>query len=160
MNEPTIVLYDNDNLADRLMSVLRDAHGTQVQVFVRDHHQTGETVLALLPEHGPSLAAALRDWVDTWWTVGHDAQWDTPEQYLRGFGVVIEPGQWTSFATSCPYCGRADELEVVGGTFQTMGVRVSAEGFAFADAQMMQTEDEEVRCNACRRTFPATEIAL
>ena len=156
MDKPIIVRCDDEDL----MAAMRAIHGQRVEVFVLDHNQTGETLMVLLPDQESSLAAALRDWVDTWWTVGHDAQWDTPEQYLRGFGVVIEPGHWTAFATSCPYCGGADELEVVGGTFQTMGVRVSAEGFAFADASMMQTEDEEIQCNACHRTFSADAIRI
>lgn len=160
MDQPYIVLCDDDNLADRLISALRDAHGTQVQVFVRDHHETGETVLVLLPENGPSLAAALRDWVDGWWSDPDAAKFGSPENYLRGMDVVVEPGDYTTFTTSCPFCGVNDQLSVVGGTFQAMGISIAHDGFAFADAQMMQTEDEEVRCDACGSTFSMDAIRL
>lgn len=160
MEKPAIVLCDDDNLADRLLSALRDAHGTQVQVFVRDNHQTGETVLALLPEHGLSLAAALRDWVDGWWSDADAAKFGSPENYLRGMNVVVEPGDYTTFTTSCPFCGANDQLSVVGGTFQAMGISIAHDGFAFADAQTMQTEDEMVQCEACSRTFSMDAIRL
>ena len=41
-----------------------------------------------------------------------------------------------------------------------MGVRVTAEGFAFFDAKALDTEDETAHCNACDRTFPLAEIML
>lgn len=161
MEAPTIVMCDDEKeVVNRLVDALRDAHGQQVEVFVLNHGQTREVVVVLLPEKGPSLAAALRDWVEGWWSDPDEAAFGTPERYLRGFGIAIESGNFTTFATSCPYCSAEDVLEVVGGTFQTMGVRVSAEGFAFADASMMQTEKEEVRCDACQRTFPAEAIRL
>lgn len=161
MEAPTIVVCDDEtDAAGRLMDGLRDAHGQQVEVFVLHHDQTGEAVMVLLPEKGPSLPAALRDWVNDWWSDRDEQHYGTPEHYLRGFGIAIESGDFTTFATSCPYCGQEGALEVVGGTFQTMGVRVDAEGFAFADASMMQTEEELVRCDACQRTFSADAIRL
>ena len=161
INKPLVLINDHDkDLAALLMDGLRQMHGQRVEVFTLDHAQLGETVMVLLPENGPSLAAALRDWVDAWWSEGDEATYGTPEAYLRGFGVVIEPGEYTSFSTSCPYCGQADELEMVGGTFQTLGVPITAAGFALADASMMQTEDEIVLCNACQRSFSADAILL
>lgn len=159
--KPLVLINEHDkDLAALLMDGLRRMHGQRVEVFTLTHTSLGETVVVLLPEDGPSLASALRDWVDAWWSEGDEDTYGSPETYLRGFGVVIEPGDYTSFSTSCPYCGHADELEVVGGTFQTLGVPITAAGFDFADASMMQTEDEIVLCNACQRSFPAAAIQL
>ncbi|NMP24688.1 hypothetical protein [Sulfobacillus harzensis] len=161
MEKPAIVVCDYEkDVADRLMDALRDAHGHQVEVFVLNHDQTGEAVMVLLPEQGPSLAAALRDWVAEWWSDMDEDAFGTPERYIRGLGVAIEPGDDTTFSTSCPYCGVGDHLMVVGGTFQAMGMAIQADGFAFADAKNVTTEDEQIYCDGCHRTFSAHAIRL
>lgn len=160
IDKPMIVVVDDPADAGGLViHGLRQMHGQRVEVFALDHEGTRETVLVLLPENGPSLAAALRDWVAEWWSDGDEDTYGTPETYLRGLGVVIEPGDYTSFATSCPYCGGDDGLKVVGGTFRT-AIPISADGFAFLDANALETEDEEVRCDVCGRTFSADAIRL
>lgn len=158
VDEPMLILCDDGpETANRLLKALRDSHGSSVEIFVLDHNVTHETIAVLLPKNAPSLAAALRDWAYEWWPAEKFA---TPEKYLSGFGVLIEPGEYTSFSTSCPYCSAADMLSVVGGAFQAMGVRIQADGFAFADAQMMQTDEEEILCSQCQRTFSADAIRL
>ena len=157
----SIVVCNNDqDLANTLLHALRQAHGTVTRVFVREHDARGETLVALLPSDGPSLAAALRDWVYEWWSDEDTEKLGTPERYLQGFGVMIEPGDFTSFSTSCPYCGVDGALDVVSGNFQAWGISINADGFAFADAQMMQTDNEMVECYACHRTFSTDEIRL
>ena len=121
--KPIIVLVDNEkDLADRLLDALRENNGCAPRIFVRDHATCGDTVVALLPPDAPSLAAALRAWVDSWWSDGDEDEYGSPETYLQGFGVTIAPGEFSSFATSCPYCQADDELEVADGTFYTTGV--------------------------------------
>ena len=161
ISESTIILVDNEkDLASRLLAVLRTFHGTTPRIFVKDHATASDTVVVLLPPGGPSLAATLRDWVADWWSEGDDDEYGTPEQYLAGFGVVIDAGDYRTFSTSCPYCGAEDTLTVVTGTFSAMGLGVQADGFAFDDAQSLQTEDEQIFCSGCQRTFSADDIRL
>ncbi len=140
IDSPQIVVCDDDqDLAKTLLNALRQAHGTVTRVFVRDHDACGETLIAMLPSEGPSLATALRDWVNEWGSEGDEGTYGSPEAYLRGFGVVIDPGEFTSFPTFCPYCGVDGARDLVSGEFQAMGSPINADGFAFADAPMMQT---------------------
>lgn len=158
---PMIVVIDHErDLTDRLFLALRAVDGTTPRIFVKDHATCSDTVVVLLPPGGPSLAAALRDWVADWWSDGDDDEYGTPEQYLAGFGVVIDAGDYGTFSTSCPYCGAEDTLTVASGTFSAMGLGVQADGFAFDDAQSLQTEDEQIFCSSCQRTFSADDIRL
>ena len=156
---PRIVLCDNDkDLSERLIFALREAHGTTARVFVRDSKT--ETLVVLLPGDGPSLAEALRDWVQDWWSDGDNDQYGSPEQYLAGFGVVIPTSEWAGWSTSCPYCGTDDQLSVVSGTFEAMGMPLSADGFSTADAQSFNTDEVQIACGACQREFSIDEVAL
>ncbi|POB12164.1 hypothetical protein [Sulfobacillus sp. hq2] len=158
---PAVILCDGDTFeADRLLAALRDAAGTQPRLFVKDHATLPETLVVLLPPDGPSLAAVLRDWVRTWWSDADAARSGTPEQYLAGFGVVLDPDPYATFSTSCPYCGADGTLSVVSGVFATQGVAVHADGFALDTAAVLHTADEMVACAACQRTFAAADIAL
>lgn len=156
-----VILCDNDKELDkRLLAALREAHGQAVEVFVLDHDRTGEAVVVLLPEDGPSLAAVLRDWVQDWWSDGDEEDFGTPERYIRGLGVAVKSDDYATFSTSCPYCGVEDHLEVVSGQFNAMGIELTSDGFAFADAKNVHTKDEQIRCDACQRTFPLAKIFL
>ena len=160
ISEPMIILVDNEkDLASRMLTALRAVDGTTPRIFVKDH-AASDTVVVLLPPGGPSLAAALRDWVAEWWSDGDADTYGSPAKYLAGFGVVIEGNDDATFSPSCPYCGAADTLTVVHGTFSAVGIAVLADGFAFDDAQSLHTEDETIACSACQRTFSADDIRL
>jgi len=61
-----------------------------------------------------------------------------------------------SFMLTCPLCGAEPEvakLEVVNGIFMAGGVRLAEDGFDLRGAKSISTEDEEVKCAACGRTF-------
>ena len=62
------------------------------------------------------------------------------------------------YQTRCPACNEADCLYVIGGVFQATGMQLCSDGFAFADAQQMSTEDEAVRCTSCTRMFSLSEL--
>ncbi len=61
---------------------------------------------------------------------------------------------WT---LKCPKCGAEDDLCVVRGTFSG-SIPLREDGFAFADASCVDTEDEVVRCGACGAEFPLSEL--
>jgi DNA-directed RNA polymerase subunit M/transcription elongation factor TFIIS len=63
------------------------------------------------------------------------------------------------FKTTCPKCGEDGALYVTHGKFSTVGMNLTADGFAFMDAQQVSTEDEVVRCNACGKTTPLDELS-
>jgi hypothetical protein len=106
------------------------------------------------------MAAALRDWVQDWWSDGDEKSYGSPEQYLARFGVIISTSEWASWSTSCPYCGADDQLSVVSGTFEAMGMPLSADGFSTADAQSFNTDEVQIACGACRREFSMDEVML
>lgn len=158
---PRIVLCDDDkHAADSLLGALRDTDGYPVRIHVKRHDITNETVVVLLPSNGPSLAAALRDWVETWWDDEDEARHLSVEKYLQGFGIVIEPSDFAACVTSCPYCNARDTMYVIAGTFSTMGMALNYDGFAFGDADSVDTDDLEVECEACHRVFPYAEVML
>jgi hypothetical protein len=159
--EPLVIVCDHSkDDADLLMGILRAFSNTTARVFVRDHATSSETVVALLPTSGPSLAAALRDWVIDWWSDDDTEEYGSPAAYLRGFGITLPDTEDGTFSTSCPFCGAEDALFVAGGTFHAMGMRLEANGFAFAEAQNVQTEDVQITCEACGQMFSADEILL
>lgn len=57
------------------------------------------------------------------------------------------------FRTACPFCGANGRLTVVSGRFDAVGMTLTEDGFAFADAKEIYTEDEDVHCDACNRYF-------
>lgn len=65
-----------------------------------------------------------------------------------------------SYSTVCPYCKRDGELEIAGGLFITEGMRLTKDGFAFADAKRCDTEEEWVVCGACGERFSLAEVTL
>ncbi len=158
---PMIVVSDDTNqVGDLLLAAMRQADGHAVRIHVKDHDITNETLVALLPQPGPSLAAALRNWVDTWWDDEDAVRHLSIEKYLQGFGVVMEPSDFAACVTSCPYCNARHTMYVVGGTFSAMGMALNYDGFAFSDASGVDTDDLEVECEACHRVFPYAEVML
>jgi hypothetical protein len=57
------------------------------------------------------------------------------------------------YITTCPACNEDDCLYVISGVFQTVGMNLHSDGFAFDDAQQVSTEDETVMCGMCDRLF-------
>lgn len=158
--DPTVLSLDGDpNPTALLLSALADYPGEPVELFVRPHAQTGETLVVILPTTGPSLAAALRDWADSWWEADDTARWGSRSAYLAGFGVQVPDDDSAAFSPTCPYCGASD-LAVSAGTFVATGMVLTAEGFSPLDANILDTEDERVACNTCGRTFPLDRVTL
>jgi len=68
-----------------------------------------------------------------------------------------------SFMLTCPICGAEPEvakLEVVNGIFMAGGVRLAEDGFDLRGAKSIHTEDEEVKCAACGRTFALEQCVI
>jgi len=72
-----------------------------------------------------------------------------------------------SFSTTCPRCGVDGELSVVEAVLATTGrtlkidSSLSADGFEVpTNARDASTDDEVVRCNACKVNFPLSEVTL
>ena len=57
-----------------------------------------------------------------------------------------EQVQWEPL---CPDCGAEGHLEVYVGKFSCHGMYLTGDGFSFADAKGIATEDERVRCTQC-----------
>lgn len=65
-----------------------------------------------------------------------------------------------AFKLSCPRCKAepdAAQLEVVLGKFECVHVKLQEDGFDLMEAKQLNTEDEQVFCNACEETFPLGE---
>lgn len=160
MSEPTVLAITGDpNPTELLLSALADYLGEPVEVFVRTHDNTGETIVAIVPTHGPSLAAALRNWAKDWWDDDDTARRGSISAYLAGFGVAVSENDFASFSLSCPYCG-ANDLFVAQAVVRATGMPLTADGFSFQDAQSCDTTDEQVVCHACKRTFPLDRVTL
>jgi len=63
-----------------------------------------------------------------------------------------------AYKTKCPKCGEEDTLYVIAGKFQASGMNLGPDGFAFMDANQVDTEDETVECSACHKMFPLDEV--
>lgn len=61
------------------------------------------------------------------------------------------------WSVKCPRCGVEDDLWVVRGTFSG-SIPLSEDGFAFVDAERLDTEDEVVRCGACGAEFSLGDL--
>lgn len=162
MNKIPVIAVSDDTsqFGDLLLDAIRKMDGQAVRIHVKHHDITNETLVALLPQSGPSLAAALRDWAATWWDAEDTARHLSVDKYLQGFGVVIEPSDFAACVTSCPYCNARDTMYVIGGTFSTMGMALNFDGFSFSEASGVDADDLEVQCEACQRVFPYTEVML
>lgn len=55
------------------------------------------------------------------------------------------------YATECPNCG--GPLELAYAQIATSGALIARDGFALADAKVLDTWDEETRCIDCRKCF-------
>jgi hypothetical protein len=64
------------------------------------------------------------------------------------------------FDTTCPKCGENGDIYVVFGRFKAIGLPLSEDGFAFTDAQQMETDHEVCLCCTCQETFPLSEVTL
>lgn len=160
MTDPTILLVTGDpDPFELVMTTLPEYLGEPVELFVRTHAQTGETIIVILPTHGQSLVAALRDWAENWWENNDTARFGSIAAYLAGFGVVVPDDELASFSPSCPYCG-AEDLFVQKAVVRATGMALTADGFSSVDADALDTEDEWVVCNTCMRTFPLDRVTL
>jgi len=64
------------------------------------------------------------------------------------------------YKLDCPRCGAVPEtaaLQVIGGEFETSGVYLEPDGFAFSDAKQVNTTEERVRCSVCEAVFDLSE---
>jgi hypothetical protein len=68
--------------------------------------------------------------------------------------------QGHSYDTRCPYCKKEDKLDVVLGTFAAFGMELRQDGFSFSDANQMDTSEELVKCDACKKEFSLAEVTL
>lgn len=57
----------------------------------------------------------------------------------------------------CPGCGAEGDLYVVAGSFSGR-IPLGREGFAFLDAEWVDTEGQVVKCGVCGRWFPLEEL--
>jgi hypothetical protein len=62
------------------------------------------------------------------------------------------------YKTTCTECGAEDQLEIHSGHFRATGMRLTPDGFAFADAKQVDTEEEIVRCLNCKRLILLSEF--
>jgi hypothetical protein len=152
MAEPTILMVTGDpNPTELLLTALSDYLGVPVEIFVRTHAHTGETIVVILPTEGPSLAAALLAWAENWWDADAEERFGSPDTYLLGYGVVVPENDHATYSPSCPYCGE-DALFVVSATFSADGIPLDASSF--------ETESVTVACHACQRRFPSERVTL
>lgn len=63
-----------------------------------------------------------------------------------------------AFCTVCPGCDEDGTLSVINGIFRVQGMTLHEDGFAFADAQQVETEAEKVFCSDCGKTFNLSEV--
>lgn len=66
---------------------------------------------------------------------------------------------YVSFNTTCPYCKKEGELHVVHMTVCTK-IPLGPDGFSTTDAKYFESSDEVVKCEACDKTFPLSEVTL
>lgn len=158
MGEPTILPVTNaSNPYAQIMDALLR------YLFVRTHAHTRETLVIILPTEGPSLAAALFAWVESWWDGAAEDRlreaFGSPEVYLLGFGVVVPEDPNATFSPSCPYCGD-EALDVVSATFYADGMPLGIYGFSPLDVSSFDTDDVTVACRSCRRRFSVERVTL
>ena len=71
--------------------------------------------------------------------------------------TIEHEAQWN---TTCPDCGAVDQLEVYTGKFSCRGMYLTGDGFSFADAKDVDTEDERVRCTACNSEWDLAFLTI
>jgi hypothetical protein len=62
------------------------------------------------------------------------------------------------YRTTCRSCG--GQLHVVSGRFRTTKMPLEPNGFAFADATQLETEDEQVWCSRCEAEGPLGDCTV
>ena len=62
------------------------------------------------------------------------------------------------YITKCPKCGTEDSLHVISGSFECARMSLKKDGFCFADAKQIDTNDEIVWCLECDETFSLSEV--
>ena len=62
------------------------------------------------------------------------------------------------FTTVCPNCGVAELLEVFQVAMVGRGAMLSPDGFDLWNMKKVATEDEKVRCRACKAEFDLSEL--
>lgn len=160
MREPAILSVTNDpDPYALIMAALPSYLGVPVELFVRTHAHTGETLIVILPTEGPSLASALLAWAENRWDEDAEERFGSPEAYLLGFGVIVAEDDNATYSPSCPYCGE-DALSVVSATFYADGIPLDVYGFSPLDASSFETENVTVVCHACQRRFPIERVTL
>ena len=71
--------------------------------------------------------------------------------------TIEHEAQWN---TTCIDCGVADQLEVYTGKFSCRGMYLTGDGYSFADAKDVDTEDERVRCTACNSEWDLAFLTI
>ena len=62
------------------------------------------------------------------------------------------------FKTQCPKCRVEGRLEVRSGIFISHGMTLAADGFSFADAKQVDTQDERVECQSCNAVYVLEDL--
>lgn len=88
---------------------------------------------------------------------GHGAEDDEdfcPE--CKELGILQDP---LAYNTACPYCHADGQLAVVHLMADT-DIPLHEDGFATTDAGHFNTSNEIVRCKACEKEFPLSEVII
>lgn len=67
--------------------------------------------------------------------------------------------EFASFSTVCPYCKEDGSLMVIRFTAMT-AIPLTSDGFSTEDARSIDTEDEIVLCEECKKEFSLSEVTL
>lgn len=62
-----------------------------------------------------------------------------------------------SFSTTCPYCKKDGDLQVVQATV-IMSAPLHADGFDISESKTVDTRSEFVKCSHCTNAFPLSRI--
>lgn len=68
-----------------------------------------------------------------------------------------------TYRVTCPLCEAATNkarLEVVTGIFRAHAMFLAPDGFSFADAKQLDTQEEQVYCHACGDIMDLTECLI
>lgn len=83
--------------------------------------------------------------------------WDLVDQAIED-DILIEDTEFREFITQCPECGQLDSLQVIFGDFSATKLMLHADGFDFAEAKEVHTENEIVECRACNHRFALEDL--
>jgi hypothetical protein len=92
---------------------------------------------------------------DIWWSVRGACSVERPKRTKR----IKKEDEFASFSTIFPYCKEDGSLMIVCFTART-GIPLRSDGFSTEDASSIDTEDEIVLCEECKKEFPLSEVTL